>query len=53
VLQGHVWLQGNFLMLSGYLLISRLFKFIAFDQAPAGVMAAALGWESLVFRSLG
>lgn len=43
---GQVWLTRFILMLSGYLLVSLLLKFVAFDQATAGWIGLALGWES-------
>lgn len=41
--QGQVWLSRTILMLSGYLLLSLCFKFIAFDQTAAGALSMAFG----------
>lgn len=41
-----VWLGRIILMLTGYLLISLILKFIALDQATAGLIGLAMGWAS-------
>ncbi len=44
--QNHVWLSRIILMLSGYLIVSLLLKFIALDQATAGLIGQVLGWDT-------
>jgi hypothetical protein len=44
--RSHIWLSRTILMLSGYLVISLILKFVAFDQAAAGLIGLMLGWDT-------
>lgn len=44
--QGQVWQQRVIWMLFGYLVVSLFLKFVAVDQATAGLIGLKLGWGS-------